>query len=252
MPSAPTPDPTESGAADPIDTVAALGDPNRRRLYEHVVEANGWVGRDAAAEASGLRRGITAHHLDKLAELGLLEVDYQRLSGRSGPGAGRPAKVYRRARRDVDVSLPPRDYALPGRLLADALVAASTTGEDPGRLLDEAARREGIALGAAIAGGADDGGPGAEAAMAALEARGFEPTQDQDGTILLRNCPFHELARSHTSLICGMNHCLLTAAMQSAGVTLDASLEPHDDMCCVRLHHRPIGDRPERQPGEES
>ena len=87
---------------------------------------------------------------------------------------------------------------------------------------------------------------------AALEARGFEPTQDQDGTILLRNCPFHELARSHTSLICGMNHCLLTAAMEAAGVTLDASLEPHDDMCCVRLHRRPIGDRPGSQPGEES
>ena len=50
MPSAPTPDPTES-IADPIETVAALGDPNRRKLYDHVVEANGWVGRDAAAEA---------------------------------------------------------------------------------------------------------------------------------------------------------------------------------------------------------
>lgn len=229
---------------DPIDVVAALGDPNRRLLYEHVVDASGWVGRDAAAAASGLRRGITAHHLDRLAELGLLEVDYQRLSGRTGPGAGRPAKVYRRARRDVDVSLPPRDYALPGRLLADALVRASTTGEDPGRLLDDVARREGVALGAAMAVEAD-GTPSTEAVMATLEARGFEPTRDDNGTIVLRNCPFHELARSHTALICGMNHCLLTAAVEAAGAALDASLEPDDDVCCVRLHHRPGDGGPE-------
>src|SRR5215212_6524176 len=95
---------------DTVSVVGALGDAKRRALYDAVTEHGGWVSRDEAAALLGLERGTAAHHLDRLAEEGLLEVDFQRRSGRQGPGAGRPAKLYRRARREFDVSLPPRDY----------------------------------------------------------------------------------------------------------------------------------------------
>ena len=78
---------------DQIAALSVLGEPSRRALYDHIVSAGDWVGRDAAADAAGIQRGVAAHHLDRLAEEGLLDVDYQRLTGRTGPGAGRPAKV---------------------------------------------------------------------------------------------------------------------------------------------------------------
>ncbi|HEX8803462.1 MAG TPA: hypothetical protein VF743_04695, partial [Acidimicrobiales bacterium] len=135
--------PSPSTPHDRLGAITSLAERTRRALYEHVAAAGGWVSRDQAAAAVGLGRGTAAHHLDRLAADGLLEVEYRRLSGRRGPGAGRPAKLYRRARSDVAVSLPPRDYELAGRLLAEAADRARLDGVDIARALDEAARAEG-------------------------------------------------------------------------------------------------------------
>src|SRR4051794_12135317 len=104
-----------------IDEIAVLVDPVRRRVYSHVSEQTEPVGRDATAAALGIGRPLAAFHLDRLVEAGLLDVTYRRLSGRTGPGAGRPSKLYARSRRDVSVSVPARRYELAARLFADAL-----------------------------------------------------------------------------------------------------------------------------------
>src|SRR5262245_18074991 len=97
------------GDSEELEAIGALAEPSRRALYDYVVRRREWVSRDEAADAVGLQRGVAAHHLDRLADEGLFEVGFQRRSGRTGPGAGRPAKVYRRARRDFGVTLPRRD-----------------------------------------------------------------------------------------------------------------------------------------------
>ena len=79
-----------------ISAVASLAEPLRRALYEFVVAAPGPVGRDEAAEAVGVSRQVAAYHLDRLIDDGLLSAEFRRLTGREGPGAGRPAKRYRR------------------------------------------------------------------------------------------------------------------------------------------------------------
>jgi len=48
---------------------------------------------------------LAAFHLDKLLEQGLLDVEFRRISGRAGPGAGRPAKLYRLSARQLEVTL---------------------------------------------------------------------------------------------------------------------------------------------------
>jgi len=73
-----------------ISAVATLDEPTRRRLYDHVVRQTAAVTRDEAATALGLPRATAAFHLDRLAAEGLLDVVYERRTGRSGPGAGRP------------------------------------------------------------------------------------------------------------------------------------------------------------------
>src|SRR4029453_9132537 len=90
-----------------LAAIALLHDPVRRALYGHVVAAGGEVSRNQAAEAVGGQRGLAAFHLDKLVEAGLLEAAFRRLGDRRGPGAGRPAKLYRRAARGGGRPPPP-------------------------------------------------------------------------------------------------------------------------------------------------
>ena len=219
-----------------IEGVAALRDPIRRRLYEYIGEA-GEVGRDEAAHALGVRRAVAAFHLDRMVEHGLLDIAFRRRSDRSGPGAGRPAKLYRRSDRQLDVSVPARNYELAARLFADALEG---TEDGSGReRLSEAAHDFGRAIGARARGGAAaDGSDVLPAATEVLRDYGFEP-YTEDGTVYLRNCPFHALAQEHGQLVCGMNLALLGGLVsQLDAASVEASLEPAPGRCCVVLRRR--------------
>ncbi|MGI5156964.1 helix-turn-helix transcriptional regulator [Microbispora sp. CA-102843] len=205
---------------DDLESMSVLGDPVRRALYRFVAEQGRDVGRNEAAEATGVQRTLAAHHLDKLVEAGLLEAGFRRLSGRAGPGGGRPAKVYRRVREERTVSLPPRDYRTLALVLAETVDLLG--GEEKA---EEAARRAGERLTASDAGSGD--------LMEVLRARGYEP-YEEDGRVRLRNCPFHVLADSHPLLVCSMNLALcegLLAGMGETGVA--ATLDPRPEECCV-------------------
>ena len=217
---------TEHPNADPIASVAALDEPTRRRLYEHVVAQRRPVGRDEASAAVGVSRATAAFHLDRLADEGLLDVVHERLTGRTGPGAGRPAKLYLRSDRQVAVSLPDRRYDLAGRLLADAVAEAESAGVPVREALSRLARAEGEGIGAAAA--------PAEVAEV-LADHGFEPLREAD-TIRLGNCPFHELAQRQAELVCGMNLELVCGVLDGLGDTGHAArLDPAPSYCCVVL-----------------
>ena len=213
---------------DAVEAAAALAEPTRRRLYELVVRAGRPVGRDEAAHVLDLPRQTAAFHLDRLADEGLLDVRFERRSGRVGPGAGRPAKLYVRSGREVSVQLPDRRYDLAGLLLAAAMEEAQSSREPPRQVLERHARTLGNDLGAEAAG---EGRPVAEV----LEDLGFEPAEE-GGEVVLRNCPFHELARQHAELVCGMNVHLLGGVLAGIGETrMTARLAPAAGHCCVRL-----------------
>jgi predicted ArsR family transcriptional regulator len=207
-----------------IDAVAALGDPLRRRLYRFVGAQDHPVGRDEAAEGVGASRSAAAFHLDRMVDDGLLETEFRRLTGRQGPGAGRPAKLYRRARREISVSLPDRRYELAAGLLAAAVSEATDAGEPVDVVLHRVARRRGAQMAAS-----------AGAPTEALTAEGYEP-RDDDGEIVLGNCPFSGIVADHAELVCRMNLALLegfTEALPDAGFV--ARLQPTVGACCVRL-----------------
>ena len=216
---------------DRVAAVAALAEPSRRRIYDHVVRQAAPVDRDEVAAAVELPRTTAAFHLDRLAECGLLDVHFERRSGRTGPGAGRPSKLYRRAAASVEVSLPERHYDLAGELLAGALAEADATGERPTAVLERHAHRRGRELGEAV----HAEGGGRDGVLRLLDEHGYEPATEGDA-VVLRNCPFHALARAHTQLVCGMNLHLLegvTGAVPEAG--LAACLRPTEGLCCVRM-----------------
>jgi predicted ArsR family transcriptional regulator len=216
-----------------VSAVAALDEPTRRRLYDHVVRRSGPVSRDDAAADLGLPRTTAAFHLDRLVEEGLLDVVFERRTGRTGPGAGRPAKLYRRSVGEVAVSLPERHYALAGQLLAAALEEVDRSGDSPRTALGRRAYTMGYDI-ARAARAADDVDPRA-VTVAVLEDHGYEPRVEGPDLALV-NCPFHALAKDHTDLVCGMNLRLLEGVLDGVGCTgLAAQLRPSPDHCCVRL-----------------
>jgi predicted ArsR family transcriptional regulator len=211
--------------AEQFAAVGALADPARHALYRFVAAAEGPVGRDQAAEGVGLPRHTVKFHLDRLVDDGLLETEYRRLSGRRGPGAGRPAKLYRRAARQIDVSLPERHYDLAGRILARAVETAAEAGTPVRTAVDEAADTQGRRLAAAS---------GSAPLEDVLTDLGYEPRATGDD-VVLANCPFHALAQSHTALVCGLNLGMLTALVDERGEHVAASLDPAPGRCCVVL-----------------
>jgi predicted ArsR family transcriptional regulator len=210
-----------------LASLSSLDDPMRRRLYEVVRERTEPVGRDEAAAAAGVGRALAAYHLDKLVEAGLLTASYQRPPGRSGPGAGRPAKLYSRSDREFAVTIPPREYELAARVLVQA-VESDPSGQSQATLRD-VARRLGVELSRRL----QDGNAGLEVALA---RHGYEPRRGDDGVIRLRNCPFHQLAEHHKDVVCGMNLGLIEGIVAGLGADcLRPVLDPRPGHCCVAI-----------------
>jgi predicted ArsR family transcriptional regulator len=225
---------------DRIAAVASLGDGVRRRLYEYVAHEGRAVGRDEAAAATGIKRPLAAYHLDRLVEQGLLQVRYERPAGRTGPGAGRPAKRYARAEEEVEVTLPPRHYDLAAELLATAV--EESRSPDAAKALRRAALRLGREIGAERAARAATmrGRDRDKRALAGvLQDRGYEPFTDDDGVLRLRNCPFHRLAADHTDLVCGMNLAMMKGVADAdPDLGVRPVLEPRPGQCCVAFRER--------------
>jgi predicted ArsR family transcriptional regulator len=225
---------------DDLAAIASLDEPARRALYEWVVAAGRAVGRDEASEAVGVTRALAAFHLDRLVRDGLLVPEYRRLTGRTGPGAGRPAKLYRRAEREVSVTLPERRYDTAALLFAETLERlGSGPDEGPPDALRDAAYELGEDAGeaASTAAGRPRSRSGRRAAvMTALRERGYEPFTDDEGDIRLRNCPYHALVEEHRPLVCGMNLAMIDGVVEGAGETgLTARLDTQPGLCCVAI-----------------
>jgi len=205
---------TSPDGLDDLGALASLTDPVRRQAYRLVADATGPLGRDEVAEALGVGRTLAAFHLDKLVAAGLLETSYARRSGKSGPGAGRPAKLYRIAAAEHAVSVPPRAYRTAAELLAEALQQAGAE-----EVLNRVAQRHGRAVST----------PSSVTEL--LAEHGYAPVGVGPERIELRNCPFHRLAEQFPPVICGMNLALITGLLGDG--SWGARMEAAPGRCCV-------------------
>jgi len=198
-----------------------LQDPVRRGLFDYVSRSVQPVSREEAAAVVGISRTLAAYHLDHLSSSGLLVTTYARPEGKTGPGAGRPAKLYEAVHEEILLSVPSRNY----RLLS-SLLAAAVESDASGAVLDalgRAARAEGERCGASR-----------ENLAAALQDLGYEPRTDERGAITMANCPFHAVARQHTELVCEMNQQLISGVLTGCGQHCQrAQLQPSEGRCCV-------------------
>jgi predicted ArsR family transcriptional regulator len=216
-------EPAASAGLGDVAALTALEEPTRRRLYAVVADAGGPVGREEAAAAVGISRSLAAYHLDLLVERGLLEVSFARPPGRVGPGAGRPAKLYRRASREFSLRTPPRDY----RLLAELLVLAAEADESGA--VRATIEHEAFVLGERL-------GAAGGTLEQALRERGYEPILGDPGVLRLRNCPFEAVAERCPAVVCGINLALVRGLL--AGLRMEpelATLAPQEERCCVAI-----------------
>lgn len=210
-----------SFSTEPV--LKSLQDPARRELYAYIAGSAEPVSRDQAAQAADISRTLAAYHLDHLAAAGLLHVSYARPGGKTGPGAGRPAKLYAAAQEEISLSLPARNYRLLASLLATA-AAADGTGA-VATALESAAKSEGQRIG-----GSDGCSHGV------LEELGYRPHPDAEGATSMLNCPFHAVASQQTELVCHMNQQLLEGMLEGAGDSQHyARLNPQPGRCCVQI-----------------
>jgi predicted ArsR family transcriptional regulator len=220
-----------------LEAVGTLADDLRRRMYLFIREQARPVSRDEAAKAVGISRKLAAFHLDKLIEKGLLKAHYARLSGRSGPGAGRPSKVYEPAEVEVAVSIPSRSYDFAGKILVSALERSPAKSRsairdaawDEGRAVGQQARRDkrlrSVSSKTAL-----------KVVRDLLFERGYEPFVDESGELQLRNCPFHSLAQQSVEIVCGLNQAFISGVLSGIGNNeLNAALDPQPGQCCVRI-----------------
>jgi predicted ArsR family transcriptional regulator len=217
-------------AAD-VASIAALSEPVRRALYRFVIAQDRPVSRESAAAGVGVPHHVAKFNLDRLVADGLLDVEYRRPPGRSGPGAGRPTKLYRRTTRDIAVSLPDRRYDLAGQVLAEAVTAAARDRLPVSDTLRAAARAAGHRI-------AETAGPAADPRQAVgdlLARHGYEPRTTGDH-LVLANCPFDSLARDYTDLVCGMNLDLIDGILERVCPgRMTARLDPGPGRCCVTI-----------------
>ena len=224
-----------------LESLMSLGDPVRRRLYEAVATEGGEMSRNELAKATGIARPLAAYHLDRLVKDGLLAARFERQTGKTGPGAGRPAKLYFRPKSTLRVSLPARDHELAALVLLEAEARRSKGTLDPH--LEQTARAMGeeLAREQAESGQEDDG----EAFRRIVAERGYEPQPGTDGGLWLRNCVFDELAEQQRDVVCGMNLALLRGMLQALpDADLEARLDPAPGRCCVVLERSGARTRP--------
>lgn len=219
---------------------AALAEPVRRRLFLYVASFAESVDREQAAKGIGVTQSVAAFHLDKLADAGILAVEYRRPPGRTGPGAGRPAKRYRAIESEHSFSVPERHYELAAAILARAVANANTESPSIADSLRTAARSFGRTIGAGSESLLGDNLPKGNLERVAniLAAYGYEP-HITEGQLVLGNCPFRALAEEYREIICPMNLRLLKGVLKGAADKgLAARPCPSLGSCCVTIECR--------------
>jgi len=214
---------------------SAFGEAHRSALYAVVAGDRRAISRDDAAAAIGISRPLAAYHLDRLVDDGLLEVRFERRTGRNGPGAGRPAKLYQRAAEAVELSVPARDYGFIAELLVK-VVERDLSGTAQSALNDVANEAGARSVANVSTEESEDRTDGLADLRRTLGERGYEP-YDDGGGLRLRNCPYHRLAEHHRDLVCTANLAFISGMAEHLGVdqALRPRLDPKPGECCVSI-----------------
>lgn len=212
-----------------VQAVSALADPLRAKIYEHLRRMAEPISRDAVAQALDLPRNTVSFQLERLVKDGLLTYEFRKLGDTSGPGSGRPSKLYSPVAQEIEASVPHREYTLAAQIMAQAIDRSTREQRPVNELLAEVSRESGQALAASN-----------DSLDQMLAQGGYLPQTDSEGSIHLTDCPFHQLSAQFRDTVCTMNRELLGAVVDSSKAPyLACPVAPPAGHCCVRLDPKP-------------
>jgi predicted ArsR family transcriptional regulator len=201
-----------------------FGDGTRRAIYRHVLDADQPLSAAEVAAVFGLHRTVARAHLERMVEVGLVQVGLRRR-----PSGGRPAKVYSPGDERLEVMVPARRYEPLARLLL-RLVAETTPEPRAVEAAVEAGREYGLEISRAATGdlaGASRPMTPAEAAVWLSQA-GYRTRLDDGGTSVVTldvtNCVYKELAAEYPDVVCAFDRGMFCGMM---GASLDEHVQTH-------------------------
>lgn len=217
-----------------LDVLKALGDNTRYAIYLELARATSPRSTAEIAETLGLHANTVRPHLERMREVGLLDVHTDNRGS-----VGRPQHRYALAADAPSLGLEPPAFPVLARMLTEvaaaAGVAAAATadvGAEQGRALAEAARAGRRPRASCI-----------EAVTTMLSELGFDPAVVHDenlATIAFTHCPYAELAAVHPDVVCHLHRGLVEGFVESiggAGVEQFRTLADRDP-CQVELSIR--------------
>lgn len=172
-----------------------------------------------------IHANVARHHLDKLANDGYLRVTHRRQNGRSGPGAGRPAKCYEATSKAIDLHFPTRRADVLIELLLRIIDRAGT----PPDLVEEVGRAYGREIASEIGTPDEDGYQDAVKAVAeAMTGIGFHmaPDDGDDLRLLTSVCPFGDAATGHPDVVCALDRGVVGGLFGGLGGACEPVLHP--------------------------
>ena len=189
-----------------LDLLKALGDNTRYAIYLELARSPKPLSTADIAEGLGLHVNTVRPHLERMRDVGLLDVqsDYR-------GAVGRPQHRYSLAADAPSLGLEPPTFAVLARMLLRAADLAGAVADDAADAGREQGRSD--ARGAV-------GRPCVDALIRELDRLGFDPAEaDVDGraTVAFTHCPFRELAEANPDLVCGLHRGLVEGFVESVG-----------------------------------
>jgi predicted ArsR family transcriptional regulator len=180
-----------------MDELEAVGDPELRETLLWARAQARPIDADQLAAAHEIHRNVARSRLERLVTARLLTASFERRTGRTGPGAGRPAKVYAVSPELGAIEFPARRYeSLLGLLVAGLPIEGRADklreiGIEFGRELARTARLRPAKTLAA----------GFDRMCAAVRSLGYQAAvtevTENGAVIATPTCPLRPLVRAH-------------------------------------------------------
>jgi predicted ArsR family transcriptional regulator len=215
-----------------LDVLKALGDNTRYAIYLELARSPRPLATADIADALGLHPNTVRPHLERMREVGLLDV---RTEVRTG--VGRPQHLYTLAATAPSLGLEPPTFPLLARLLVRLAESTGASGDDAAEIGREQGRVD-AALHASAA-------SCLEALIDQLDVLGFDPAVDgsDDGetaVVAFAHCPFRDLAEAYPELVCSLHRGMVEGFVEAFGGGAMDDFHPlvHREPCQVSISSR--------------
>jgi predicted ArsR family transcriptional regulator len=184
----------------------ALGDNTGYAIYLELARSPRPLATAEIAESLDLHPNTVRPHLERMRDVGLLEVETE-----TRGAVGRPQHRYSLAAEAPSLGLEPPTFPVLARMLLRLAGSAGIAEQDAVDAGAEQGKADGEASRAASC---------LEGLIARLDAMGFDPAvvlEEGRATVAFAHCPFRDLAEFEPDLVCGLHRGMVEGFVHAMG-----------------------------------